>query len=148
MQDGFSAQLSDQLTKKLQARGDLVIEARASGSTQIEALLRETTANYGELDGIVHLAGILAEPDGALADAADKVFERQLARCATAADIFQACASTQTNTTCWLITANAAGSLLPSPRRDARGEPRRGQRAVGIWPDDAQRDRPLCHPPD
>jgi phthiocerol/phenolphthiocerol synthesis type-I polyketide synthase C len=111
--DGFSAQLSDQLSKKLQARGDLVIEARAGGSTQIEALLRETTANYGELDGIVHLTGIVAEPDDALADATDKVFDRQLARCATAADIFQACTSTQTKTTCWLITANAAGSLLP-----------------------------------
>jgi phthiocerol/phenolphthiocerol synthesis type-I polyketide synthase C len=121
-QDGFSARLSDQLTRKLQARGDLVIEARASESAQIEALLRETTANYGELDGIVHLAGLVPEADGAPAEAAeateasdtaDTIFDCQLARCATAAGIFQACANTQTKTTCWLITANAANSLLP-----------------------------------
>ncbi len=112
-QDGFSAQLSDQLARKLQARGDLVIQARAGERGQIEALLRETTANYGELDGIVHLAGIVPEADGAPADAADTTFNRQLARCATAASIFQACANTQTKTTCWLITANAASSLLP-----------------------------------
>lgn len=109
-QAGFSAQLSDQLTRKLQARGDLVIQAATGDAGQIASLLRETTANYGELDGIVHLAGLAQEAaDGS----AESALERQVARCASAANIFQACAATQTRTTCWLLTANAASHLLP-----------------------------------
>ena len=108
--DGYSGQLSDNLTRKLQARGDLVIQASAGDRAQIESLLGETTTNYGDLDGIVHLAGLQPEPAEVPADLA---FDRQVARCAAAARIVQACAETQTATTCWLITANAASSLLP-----------------------------------
>ncbi|HRD93409.1 MAG TPA: SDR family NAD(P)-dependent oxidoreductase [Accumulibacter sp.] len=109
-QAGFSAQLSDQLTKKLQARGDLVIQSSASSSVQIASLLGEMSRNYGELDGIVHLAGLIAEPGDATAD---DMLDRQVGRCATAASIFRACAETRTTSTCWLITANAVSHLLP-----------------------------------
>lgn len=113
-QSGYSAQLSDHLTKKLQARGDLVVQACAGDTPCLQSLLRDTTASYGELDGIVHLAGLSPEPAKGDAEA---VLEQQVTRCATAASIIQACETTQTNTTCWLITTGAASDLLPC--RDA-----------------------------
>jgi hypothetical protein len=69
--DGFSAQLSDQLTKKLQARGDLVIEARASEGADRSAAPRD----HGQLRRTRRHRPPrrhLAEPDGALADAAER----------------------------------------------------------------------------
>jgi len=115
--DGLSAQLSDQLTKRLQTRGDLVVQSCAATSRQLQALLEETTASYGQLDGIVYLAGIAP-----FADQADgqTVVERQVTRCAMAAAILQACESAQTQTTCWLITAGVGRDLLPrSPEEPA-----------------------------
>jgi acyl transferase domain-containing protein/NADPH:quinone reductase-like Zn-dependent oxidoreductase/NAD(P)-dependent dehydrogenase (short-subunit alcohol dehydrogenase family)/acyl carrier protein len=109
--EGYSAQLSDRLTSKLQARGDLVIQAVPGNAAQIESLLVETTANYGELDGLVYLAGLLDESDKARPDV---VFENQVCRCATAAQIAQACEASQTTTICWLITTNQARHLLPA----------------------------------
>lgn len=109
-QGGYSAQLSDHLARKLQARGDLVVQACPGDTAAIESLLRETTGNYGQLDGIVHLAGLT--PQSAKADA-EMVLNQQVARCAIAASIIQACETTLTNTTCWLITTGAATDLLP-----------------------------------
>jgi len=109
-QNGYSAQLSDHLTKKLQARGDLVVQACPGDTAQIESLLLDTTASYGQLDGIVHLAGLSPQQAKASAEA---VLDLQVARCATAASIIQACEKTFTNTTCWLITTGAATDLLP-----------------------------------
>jgi phthiocerol/phenolphthiocerol synthesis type-I polyketide synthase C len=99
--------------------------------------------------GLLRSYGIVAEPDDALADATDKVFDRQLARCATAADIFQACTSTQTKTTCWLITANAAGSLLPKHTGATPAASLAADSALwGFGRTMLKRGRPLCHPPD
>jgi acyl transferase domain-containing protein/NADPH:quinone reductase-like Zn-dependent oxidoreductase/acyl carrier protein len=109
-QAGYSAQLSDHLAKKLQARGDLVIQACPGDTANIESLLLDTTASYGQLDGIVHLAGL--SPQLAKADA-EAVLKQQVNRCAIAASIIQACETTLTNTTCWLITTGAATDLLP-----------------------------------
>ncbi|MCD2512437.1 type I polyketide synthase [Comamonas endophytica] len=106
---GVSAQLSDQLVKKLQARGDMVVQAGPGDTAAIEALLRTTTASYGKLDGIVHLAGIASA-----ATEAEAVLEQQVARCALAAAIVQACESTSTSTTCWLVTQAGASDLLPN----------------------------------
>ena len=109
--DGYSATLSDQLTKKLQARGDMVIQARPGGdASQLESLLRKTRSNFGELDGLVYLAGLDGEQ---FTETATATFDRQLDRCATAARIAQACDRSQTKTTCWLLTANAVTALLP-----------------------------------
>ncbi|MEF8701863.1 MAG: type I polyketide synthase [Candidatus Accumulibacter sp. UW26] len=112
---GYSAQLSDQLTRKLQARGDLVIQTTADSAAQIEVLLRETTANYGELDGLVQLTGLAGEAEGSAA----KALEHQLARCSIAAEITRACERAKIRTTCWLITANADRKLLPNRAADA-----------------------------
>lgn len=108
-QDGYSAQLSDHLTKKLQARGDLVVQACPDDTAHIESLLLDTTASYGQLDGIVHLTGLCPQP---VKIEAETILDQQVARCATAASIIQACEKTLTNTTCWLITT-AATDLLP-----------------------------------
>jgi len=117
-QSGYSAQLSDHLTKKLQARGDLVVQACTGDTPYLQSLLRDTTASYGQLDGIVHLVGL--SPESAKRDA-EAVQEQQVTRCATAVSIIQACETTQTNTTCWLLTTGAASDLLP--RRDAAAAP-------------------------
>ena len=111
--DGYSARLSDQLTKKLQARGDLVIQSQPGDALQIESLLRETRGNYGELDGLVYLAGLDDQADEVSAAA---LLDRQVNRCATAAAIAQACDRSQTKTSCWLITGKVANSLLPDPQ--------------------------------
>ena len=109
-QKGYSAQLSDHLTKKLQARGDLVVQACPGDTAYIESLLLDTTASYGQLDGIVYMAGLSPQPNKAETEA---VLDQQVVRCATAANIIQACETTLTSTTCWIITAGAATDLLP-----------------------------------
>ncbi|HRQ96680.1 MAG TPA: SDR family NAD(P)-dependent oxidoreductase [Candidatus Accumulibacter phosphatis] len=107
---GYSARLADELAKKLQARGDLVIQASTTETPALARLLQQTTASYGELDGLVMLAG-LAAPSPALA--ADEALARQVERCTLAARIAQACEQSSTRTTCWLITGNAGAALLP-----------------------------------
>ena len=109
-QNGYSAQLSKHLTTKLQGRGDLVIQAASGDTDSIESLLLNTRANYGQLDGIVHLAGLA--PQSRLTEV-EAILEQQVIRCTTTANIIQACENTQTNTTCWLITTAAATHLLP-----------------------------------
>jgi NADPH:quinone reductase-like Zn-dependent oxidoreductase/malonyl CoA-acyl carrier protein transacylase/acyl carrier protein len=119
-QNGISAQLSDHLTKKLQARGDLVVQASPGDTAHLTSLLQETTTCYGQLDGIVYLAGLLPQRTQAEAEI---VFDQQVARCATAASIIQACEETQTKTTCWLITTGAAVDLLPHGGPGKNAEP-------------------------
>ncbi|MCX7099767.1 MAG: SDR family NAD(P)-dependent oxidoreductase [Methylococcales bacterium] len=111
---GYSAQLSDCLAKKLQARGDLVVQASAGDTASLVALLQNTTDNYGLLDGIVHLAGLAPQTAKM---AAKTVVDQQVARCATAAGIIQACEATLTDTTCWLVTTGGATELLPQRDR-------------------------------
>ena len=109
-QNGYSAQLSDQLAKKLQARGDLVVQACPGDTAYIESLLLDTTASYGQLDGIVYMAGLNPQPNKAGDEAG---LNQQVVRCATVTSIIQACETTLTNTTCWIITSGAATDLLP-----------------------------------
>lgn len=109
-QNGFSAQLSDTLTKMLQTRGDMVVQACPGDTASISSLLQDTTASYGQLDGIVYLAGL--HPQDADIEA-QSIYEQQVVRCATATSIIQACETTGTDTTCWLITTNVATDLLP-----------------------------------
>ncbi len=108
--NGFSAQVSDRLGKMLQTRGDIVVQACPKETAALGSLLLETTASYGQLDGIVCLAGLRPQEADIEAQA---ILERQVARCATATSIIQACETTETNTTCWLVTTNVATDLLP-----------------------------------
>ncbi|WP_262965783.1 type I polyketide synthase [Methylobacter psychrophilus] len=108
--NGYSAELSNHLTAKLQVQGDLVIQACPDDTDTIELLLLNTRANYGLLDGIIYLAGLVPQSNLIKAEA---ILDQQVSRCTTAANIIQACENTQTNTTCWLITTGAATNLLP-----------------------------------
>lgn len=108
---GLSAQLSDKLTSRLQTKGDIVVQACPGDTASLTSLLLETTAGYGQLDGIVYLAG-LRQPQEDLATEA--ILDLQVNRCAAAAGIIQACEASRTNTTCWLITADGACDLLPN----------------------------------
>ena len=110
-QQGLSAQLSQILTINLQTKGDIVVQACPGDTASIKSLLLETTASYGQLDGIIYLAGLCPQKAN---NETDAIFEQQVLRCATASSIIQACESTQTNTTCWLITTGAATNLLPN----------------------------------
>ncbi|MCP4337582.1 MAG: type I polyketide synthase [Desulfobulbaceae bacterium] len=110
-QNGFSAQLSDTLTYILQMKGDIVVQACPGDTAAISSLLLDTTSSYGQLDGIVYLAGLSSLSGNVEAEA---ILNQQVTRCASAASIIQACESTQTNTTCWLITTNAVADLLPN----------------------------------
>ncbi len=57
-QTGLSAQLSNFLTTALQSKGDIVVQACPGSAADISALLLETTASYGQLNGILYLAGL------------------------------------------------------------------------------------------
>ncbi len=127
---GISAQLSDQLTKKLQTKGDLVVQTCVGDTQQLRNLLMETTASYGQLDGIVYLAGMAPSAD--LADG-KTIMERQVTRCACAAGILQACETTQTTTTCWLITTGVGKDLLPHRSLDERAAPSLLPGDAALW---------------
>lgn len=108
--EGYSARLSDALTKILQARGDLVVQACPGETSRLEALLTETTSCYGQLDGMVYLAGLSPDP---FPTAGQAVLDHQVDRCTSVARIVQACEATATATRCWLVTAGGAGTVLP-----------------------------------
>lgn len=107
--EGFSAKLSDRLTSELQGTGDLVVQACPGNLEQLTTLFGETTASYGELDGIVYLAGLRPQLFDAKAKA---VVELQVERCTTVANIVRACEATLTKTSCWLVTSDAISDLL------------------------------------
>lgn len=98
---GVSGQLADKLAAALQTKGDMVVIAEAHDTASLDTLLKETGALYGQLDGIVHLAGLTT---AARCLSAQAEVERQAARCTLAANILQACESSATQTTCWLVT--------------------------------------------
>ena len=101
---GYSAQLAALTAKELALRGDQVLIKQAGDSAHIAFLLLDTTE---QLDGIVYLAGFNTPTDSAV-----ELLDHQVDRCASAAAIIQACESTQTNTTCWFITAKVTTDLL------------------------------------
>ncbi|HNI73175.1 MAG TPA: SDR family NAD(P)-dependent oxidoreductase, partial [Accumulibacter sp.] len=109
-ENGYSSELSDRLAETLCARGDMVIQSSATETAPLADLLRQTTSQYGELDGLVHLDGLLADADS---ENADQALARQVARCTTAANILQACTLAEQSTTCWVITTHAMTRLLP-----------------------------------
>lgn len=109
--DSAAEELSDQLTKRLQTRGDMVIQSALLSRDEFSALLQDTTAKYGELDGIIHLAGLFGDASG-LTDAAG--LDWQVKHCTAASQIIQACEQTQTATHYRLISSAAIGDLLPS----------------------------------
>lgn len=113
--DGYSAQLSDRLAAGLQQLGDMVIQSGPAAAGELAALLTDTTAKFGLLDGLVHLAGLA---NGSIAGA--DLLAAQTARCAQAAAIVQALETAGASTTCWLVCHGAAPELLPTRNPDIR----------------------------
>nr|WP_320010985.1 type I polyketide synthase [uncultured Desulfobulbus sp.] len=103
-EQGISASLADKLATELQRKGDMVVVSQAAGVEALKGLLRETTRRYGELDGLLLLAGLSQESEQ---EAVVEV-ERQTRRCAMAAQILQACEQCSISTTCWLVSAGAS----------------------------------------
>jgi acyl transferase domain-containing protein/NADPH:quinone reductase-like Zn-dependent oxidoreductase/acyl carrier protein len=123
--EGFSARLSAQLGKMLQARGDCVIQATPGGhfaalnalhyqvaphdSADYQTLFGRLESSHGRIDGILHLHGLSASKEDS-----DPLLllERQVDRCAAAAAILRACETTGISTSCWLVTAQAPSTCL------------------------------------
>ena len=114
---GYSAALSDLLTTILQKKSDIVIQAPPGDTVANTLLLQETTAAYGNLDGIIDLAGLSPQT---VAMSAEDVLEDQVDRCAFTAGIVRACEASETSTSLWLITTNAVTDLLPARNPDPR----------------------------
>jgi len=101
---GYSAQLALLLAENLALRGDQVHIRQPGDHAHIASLLSD---ELQKINAIVYLAGLNTPRDSALA-----VLNSQVERCAQTASIIQACESTQTDATCWLITANVSSDLL------------------------------------
>lgn len=112
---GPSAQLADDLAARLQTKGDMVVVAAAFDVPALDTLLRETTALYGQLDGLIHLAGLAAANERL---SPEIEVERQAHRCTLAANLLQACESSATRTTCWLVTCGV-GERAVSGKADS-----------------------------
>ena len=116
--ESFSVNLADQLTKNLQINHDIVIQTQIKDINQFQALLIESTINYGEIDGIIHLAG-LKTPNTNIT--AELILEQQVNRCNQAAIILKACENNHIKTNCWLVTTDAASHFLKKPtKKDAK----------------------------
>ena len=131
-EQGISASLADKLATELQRKGDMVVVSQAAGVEALSVLLTETTSRYGELDGLLLLAGLSQESEQ---EAVVEV-ERQTRRCAMAAQILQACEQRNISTTCWLVSAGASvqGTQASNVPRLGYGD----APPLGIWPNPDQ----------
>lgn len=120
--DGWSAELGAQLARELVQRGRLVRHVRHAPEQPVSwpRLLEDSRARHGDIAGIVELralgAGIKSLPPS-------EMLERQIERCVSLGELFEACAAQGARPSCWIVTARAAGALLPAqargPARDA-----------------------------
>jgi phthiocerol/phenolphthiocerol synthesis type-I polyketide synthase C len=111
---GYSAQLARHLGTRLQERGEVVSHAPAGDTAALRRALTDSTARSGALHGIVDLSGL----HGSAGTDAESLLEVQVARCAAAAALIQACEATHTRALCCFVTADAAAHLLPARALD------------------------------
>lgn len=118
--EGSSASMAGELCKRLQERGDLAVTVLPGDKQHIEAILLDMQANYGQLDGIVYLAGLSESSQS------NPSLQIPIDRCVAAAATLKACEATRTKAACWLVTGNVMCSLLPSrePGRPRQAKPR------------------------
>jgi phthiocerol/phenolphthiocerol synthesis type-I polyketide synthase C len=107
---GYSAQLAANLAECLQQAGDSISRSISGDAVALGTILEDSVAAFGPLHGIVSLSGL--NHGRHEADAAS-LLDAQVARCAAAVALVQACDATQTRAACCFITANAATHLLP-----------------------------------
>ncbi len=144
--EGFSARLSAQLGRMLEARGDCVLRATPGGhfaaldarhyqlaphdAVQYETLFQRLEADFGELDGILHLQGLNASSEDS-----DPLLllDRQVDRCAAAAAILRASETTGIQTACWLVTARAPSCWLRDRNRPAKASGLAESMDAALW---------------
>ena len=114
-----SSKIFKQLDKQLKVRGDHILCASVEEIEDYVALLDKAAKEYGDIDGIIHLAGLNLSTDDTDAIELECV-TKQSERCAIAADLARACEKTGTNTTLWIVTIGAADDLLPNDEHTPR----------------------------
>ncbi|MDR3569718.1 MAG: type I polyketide synthase [Syntrophobacteraceae bacterium] len=108
-ESGYSKKLAENLTSRIRARGDKVMQTNPGSAEHLHSMLLEAQ-NHGEPCSMVHLAGLNGPGvDSAPSDCLDA----QVRRCSTAAAIVSACEMARVNPVCWLITSRAAAHRLP-----------------------------------
>jgi phthiocerol/phenolphthiocerol synthesis type-I polyketide synthase C len=107
---GYSAELAANLAERLQQAGDSISRSISGDAVALGTILEDSVAAFGPLHGIVSLSGLNHRRQ---ADAVS-LLDAQVARCAAAVALVQACDATQTRAACCFITANAATHLLPT----------------------------------
>jgi NADPH:quinone reductase-like Zn-dependent oxidoreductase/acyl carrier protein len=127
---GPSVRLADELAVSLQTKGDMVVVAEAGDARSLSELLHETTAHYGQLDGIVHLAGLA---DLAAAIDPETEVERQVMRCTLAADLLQASETSATRTTCWLVTTGVRLAMDSNGEQGTEDVPVLTSNDAALW---------------
>ena len=125
--NGTGQDLARKLSRHLQQQNDRVTISEAADALQMTQVLTEmraataaasTGGTAGSLAGVVFLngLGLHARDDGLT------MLRRQTARCAQTAALIQACESTGTTTTVWIITGRGAPEVIPSQTAPADAE--------------------------
>lgn len=129
---GYSAVLGTSLASDLRNLGHHVLQVRPDthfaihqddwysldlhSSAQCESLIASIHDNYGDISGLIHLAGLATETDEAAT-----LLDRQEWRCSTVLALLKACEASGTLPALWLVTVRAAAHLLPASARHALG---------------------------
>ncbi len=128
--EGDGERLASQVARALESHGDRTIRVVPGGqwavvnarhyqldpadSVQLGRMMQGVHAEFGGIDGLIHLQGLGSASDGGSALLA---FERQLDRCVVAAALHKACEQERLKTRCWLVTSRASTYWLGETHR-------------------------------
>jgi phthiocerol/phenolphthiocerol synthesis type-I polyketide synthase C len=128
--EGDGERLASQVARALESRGDRAIHIVPGGqwaafnsshyqldpadSAHLGRMIQKVCAEFGGIDGIIHLQGFSAASGGGSTLLA---FERQLDRCVVAAALHKACEAERLKTRCWLVTSRASTYWLGQSNR-------------------------------
>jgi len=107
----YSAHLAAHLAEALRQSGDCISCGSSGDAVSLGTLLEDSIASSGPIHAIVSMTGLYRRR---ASTEASSLLEAQVARCADAVAIVQACEATQTHTTCVFVTGHAATHLLPA----------------------------------
>ena len=116
---GTGLELARKLSRHLHQQNDRVRISEAADALQMTQVLTEMRAaiaapsgsgTAGSLAGVVFLSGLGLH----LRDDAPAILRRQTQRCAQTAALMQACDSTGTATTVWIVTGRGAPEMIPA----------------------------------
>jgi len=102
------AELAQAVAKRLGTAGHRAIIQRDVDPAKFDAMLAQAKNRLAQIDGILHLDGLVQDEDGSTPDA---LLQAQVRRCALAAAAAQALERSGSAATLWLLTAGAAQHL-------------------------------------